>query len=100
MADLVAGQAEQGPGFHLIAAAAAQGLFDGGPDSPWHRPPLERRLREVLAGGASLVGFRVAGQFPGLGERVLLLNATRVAAPSQPPRLLLSVEDASDGHSR
>jgi len=44
-------------------------------DHQWDIPPLRKLLKTLLTKKISVVDFEVCAQFPGLGERTILLNA-------------------------
>ena len=60
----------------------------------WDIPELRRLLEEVLPKKTSLHDYRLEHKFPSIGERVMLLNASRIrqenAAEEQ---ILLTIED-------
>jgi PAS domain S-box-containing protein len=80
-------------------------MFGGSPTQVEHRPFLDldnqrwriaglrKRLTEVLERSAPLNGFEFDLEFPGVGRRVMLLNAR----PISPARLiLLAIEDITE----
>ncbi|MBI5383601.1 MAG: PAS domain-containing protein [Verrucomicrobia bacterium] len=70
-----------------------ESLFQVG-NRQWDVPELKRLLQEVLPRQTELRGFRVEHTFPGLGHKVMLLNARRIERPApRPPLILLAIED-------
>ena len=65
-------------------------------DRQWDIPGLHDLLEEDLSGQAEIEGFLVEHHFPGLGHRVMLLNARKVRSDAGPDRILLAIEDVSD----
>jgi two-component system CheB/CheR fusion protein len=61
----------------------------------WDIPDLRRLLSEVLPTDQSFDDFRVEGNFPILGHRVMLLNARLLHTQGQPDRILLACEDVT-----
>jgi two-component system, chemotaxis family, CheB/CheR fusion protein len=63
----------------------------------WDIPELKRLLHDILPRQVEMRNFRVEHDFPGLGHRVMLLNARQVYAPEErPPLILLVMEDVTD----
>ncbi len=62
----------------------------------WDIPDLRRLLEEVLPRKTSLRNYRVEHKFPGIGERVMLLNAKRIQqeTPAE-EQILLTIEDVT-----
>lgn len=70
-------------------------LFDLG-DGQWDIPPLHRLLSEQLPTLMRLDDFDVDHLFPGIGRKVMLLNARLVShAPTEPRVILLAIEDVT-----
>lgn len=68
-------------------------LFEVG-KKQWDIPSLRQLLQDILAQDKPFRDFRVEHDFPGIGRRVLMLNARRMAGKDQHPRLiLLAMED-------
>ena len=62
-------------------------------DRQWDIPDLRRLLQEILPKQAELHDFKVEHNFPGIGRKLLLLNARQVYRPEQrPPLILLAME--------
>src|SRR5204863_1781120 len=60
----------------------------------WDSPDLRRLLNEVLPTNSLVKDFRVEHRFPGLGRRVMLLNAKKIGEDKErAPLILLSIED-------
>jgi len=75
-----------------------QRLFDidGG---AWAVPRLRTLLEEILEDDTALVDFEVKVSFPGIGARVLLLNARRIERrDAGETTVLLAIEDITSRH--
>jgi two-component system, chemotaxis family, CheB/CheR fusion protein len=60
----------------------------------WDIPELKRLLQDILPCQTEFRDFRVEHDFPGLGRKVMVLNARRIERPDQrPPLILLAIED-------
>jgi two-component system CheB/CheR fusion protein len=71
-------------------------LFELG-DNQWDIPALRKMLEKILPEKASIVDFEVTHDFPGLGERVMLLNASRIFRDnSEEQSILLAIEDITE----
>lgn len=64
--------------------------------SEWGTPNLLAELRAVLASGTTLDNRELEAEFPGLGERFLLLSARRLSNRTPHARLLLAIEDRTE----
>lgn len=62
----------------------------------WDVPRLRALLGRVAPDGASFEDFEVRHDFPGLGRRVLLLDARRVLHEDGTPMILLAIEDVTE----
>ena len=63
----------------------------------WNIPALNKLLGEVLPQEKSLRDFEVVHDFPGLGRRVMLLNARKLRREgNQTERVLLAIEDITE----
>ena len=61
----------------------------------WDIPDLRQLLEDILPQNRSFKNFEVDHDFPGLGRKVLLLNARRLEQESGlPGRILLAMEEA------
>jgi signal transduction histidine kinase len=68
-------------------------LFQLG-NGQWEIPALRTLLEEILPQASVLENFEVAHDFPGLGRRVMLLNARKLYGEDNPAGLiLLAIED-------
>lgn len=71
-------------------------IYDLG-NHQWDIPQLRRMLTEVLLKDRVFEGFRIEHSFPGIGARVMLLNARRVFDGIRATRsILLTLEDITD----
>ncbi len=63
----------------------------------WDIPPLHTLLRDTLPLHAQLDDYDVDHVFPGIGRKVMLLNARLVASGATNPRMiLLAIEDVTE----
>ncbi|MEX2182303.1 MAG: ATP-binding protein [Gemmatimonadaceae bacterium] len=66
-------------------------------DGQWDIAPLREMLREKLPLESQLEDFDVDHVFPGIGRKVMLLNARLVSHdPDEPRGILLSIEDVTE----
>jgi signal transduction histidine kinase len=71
-------------------------LFDLG-DRQWDIPPLRALLRDRLAAERELYDVEVDHVFPGIGRKIMLLNARLVThGPDVPRIILLAIEDVTE----
>jgi two-component system CheB/CheR fusion protein len=60
----------------------------------WDIPALREMLKDIIDKNSVFNGYRVEHDFPGIGRRVMLLNARRVIGGADiKPKILLSIED-------
>ena len=60
-------------------------------------PPALRYLFETLLPiGLAVYDFEVTHQFPGIGQKILLLNTRRIDHGHTPARILLAIEDITE----
>ncbi len=66
-------------------------------DRKWNVPSLRRWLKEVFDRDAAFDEFEVEHIFPGIGYKIMLLNARRIYQEGvRSRRVLLSIEDITD----
>ncbi|HEX8556527.1 MAG TPA: ATP-binding protein [Pyrinomonadaceae bacterium] len=66
-------------------------------DGQWDVPALRALLEGVLPRDSQFQDFEVSHEFPGIGRRVMLLNARRLRdADPRPGTILLAFEDATE----
>jgi signal transduction histidine kinase len=71
-------------------------LFDLG-DRQWDIPPLRALLRDRLIAERELYDVDVDHVFPGIGRKIMLLNARLVThGPGVPRAILLAIEDVTE----
>jgi PAS domain S-box-containing protein len=71
-------------------------LFELG-DGQWDIAPLRELLRDKLAVEPRLDDFEVDHEFPGIGRKIMCLNARLVAhGPNTPRIILLAIEDITE----
>jgi two-component sensor histidine kinase/PAS domain-containing protein len=92
-ADLVVGDAN--PAFCELfqvdlEATRGRPLYELG-DGRWDIAELRRLLEQILPERRVIKGYRVEREFPGIGRRVMILNARRIAADQDRPELILLV---------
>lgn len=88
------------PAFYRIFQVQAsdtvgQKLYDLG-DLQWDIPQIRDVLQEVAEHGQKLENFEVQHKFPGIGWRVMLLNARRIESDNVTHRILLAIDDITD----
>jgi PAS domain S-box-containing protein len=70
-----------------------QHIYDLG-DSQWNIPKLRELLEDILPNTASFDDFEVEHDFPGIGKRIMLLNARKIYRKASHTQLiLLAIED-------
>ncbi|MGH9747669.1 MAG: PAS domain-containing sensor histidine kinase [Candidatus Acidiferrales bacterium] len=63
----------------------------------WNIPGLLNSLREVLPKNTEIRNFEVMHDFPGIGKKVLLINARPIRSePDSPRTILVAVEDLTE----
>jgi PAS domain S-box-containing protein len=70
-------------------------IFELG-NKQWDIPALRKLLESITRQNARVDDFEVRHDFEHLGERIMLLNARRVALSSGQTLIFLSIEDATD----
>jgi PAS domain S-box-containing protein len=66
-------------------------------DGQWDIPKLRELLEEILPKNTSFNDFEIDHDFPGIGRRVMLLNARRVYSEGhKTQRILLGIEDITE----
>ncbi|MES2761156.1 MAG: CheR family methyltransferase [Bacteroidota bacterium] len=75
-------------------------LFELG-NKQWDIPKLRELLDSILAKNSQFENFVVTHTFPGLGEKVMLLNASRIIQKTHREKLiLLAIKDITERHVR
>jgi two-component system CheB/CheR fusion protein len=62
----------------------------------WNIPRLRQLLEEIVPRNSRVDDFAMSHDFPGLGPRDMLLNASRVEMQKGNPFILLAIEDVTD----
>lgn len=68
----------------------------------WEIPVLQKLLGDILEKQTYFKGFQVAHEFPGIGRKVMILNARQIRVINEgetedfPPIILLAMEDVTD----
>jgi two-component system CheB/CheR fusion protein len=70
-------------------------LFELG-NGQWNIPDLRKLLENILPGKKSFDDFKVEHDFPGIGRRVMLLNARMIETGAGDGLILLAIQDATD----
>ena len=70
-------------------------LFELG-NHQWDIPELKRQLTIVQTKNVDLVNFEVSHKFPSIGQKIMLLNAQRIAMGERDALILLAIEDITD----
>jgi two-component system CheB/CheR fusion protein len=82
--------------FHVTPAETEGRLLYEVGRKQWDIPALRQLLGDILAKDTQFRDFRVEHEFSGIGYRVLMLNARRMAGKDRHPRLiLLAMEDVT-----
>ncbi|HMH24726.1 MAG TPA: chemotaxis protein CheB [Puia sp.] len=75
-------------------------LFELG-NKQWDIPGLHKKLEKVLPQKANIVDFEGTANFPGLGERIMLLNAIQIIRDhSEDQSILIVLEDVTEGRKK
>ncbi|MBC7904488.1 MAG: PAS domain-containing protein [Gemmatimonadaceae bacterium] len=65
-------------------------------EKSWDSPALKTMLEKLLRDKTSIEDFEIRKEFPGLGERVMLLNATRIVKTNgEGQSILIAIEDVT-----
>jgi chemotaxis protein methyltransferase CheR len=77
-------------------------VYDLG-NGQWNIPKLKSLLEDILPKDTFFKDFEVDHEFPGLGRRIMILNARKIfsveephTTPPMPPLILLAMEDVTD----
>jgi two-component system, chemotaxis family, CheB/CheR fusion protein len=63
----------------------------------WKIPSLHRQLSEIFSGTKQFKNFELIQEFPGIGEKTLLINAISMTMPNQKEnKILLAIEDITE----
>jgi len=65
-------------------------------DGQWNIPKLRALLEEVCSGDMPAEDFEVERDFPGIGQRFMILNARRIRRETGQPMILLAIDDISE----
>jgi two-component system CheB/CheR fusion protein len=78
------------------ADTEGKALFELG-NKQWDIPKLHKLLRSTLSNNTGFENFEVTHTFPGLGEKVMLLNASRIIQKTHREKLiLLAINDITE----
>ena len=70
-------------------------------EEQWNIPKVREMLEEVLSRDAPVLDFEIEHDFPKLGRRTMLLNASKIEdGQNAEPLMLLAIEDISDRKSQ
>ncbi len=72
-------------------------IYDLG-NRQWDIPKLRELLEDILPKTTSFDNFEVEHDFPGLGKRIMLLNARQIyqKAPNEKKLILIAIEDITE----
>jgi two-component system CheB/CheR fusion protein len=70
-------------------------IYDLG-NQRWDIPLLKEMLEKILPEKKELEGYEVSQVFPGIGKRIMLLNARQIHNVTGEPLILLAIEDITD----
>jgi two-component system, chemotaxis family, CheB/CheR fusion protein len=70
-------------------------IFELG-NGQWNIPGLRSILEDIFANNTILTNFKVEHLFEKIGQKTMLLNALKIIAIGDTPRVLLSIEDITD----
>lgn len=63
----------------------------------WNIPDLRKMLEKILPEKANIIDFEISQNFPGLGERIMVLNASWIIRDnSEEQSILLAIEDVTE----
>ncbi|MEW6181184.1 MAG: GAF domain-containing protein [Chloroflexota bacterium] len=83
--------------FHTTPQESEHHLFYELGNGQWNIPELRRLLEEILPGNTCFENYMVRHEFPGLGPRIMLLNARRIYHEDNKTRfILLAIEDVTE----
>jgi PAS domain S-box-containing protein len=75
-------------------------IYDLG-NEQWNIPRLRELLETILPQKATFDDYEVEHDFPGIGRRIMLLNARRIPSPPEKPKvILLAIEDITRRKSK
>ncbi|MEJ2428246.1 MAG: hypothetical protein P8075_04905 [Deltaproteobacteria bacterium] len=57
----------------------------------WNIPELRSLLDRVVESGKTVKGYKLEAEFPGLGHKVLLLDANPIEAKDERPEMILVI---------
>jgi hypothetical protein len=82
-----------------VATTEKRHVYELG-NGQWNIPALRKLLEEILPSNTFFKGFEVIHMFPGVGRKVMILNARRIfqggTAFGAPPIILLAMEDVTE----
>ena len=82
------------------AQTVSRRLYDLG-NGQWDIPKLRELLEEIIPKNASFEDFEVEHNFPGIGHKIMLLNARRIPPVGEHASLiLLAIEDVTEVQKR
>lgn len=70
-------------------------------DGQWNAPELRRLLGEIIPRASAIVGYEVVHDFPGIGERTMLVSARRLRGAGNGTRtIMVQFEDVTARRER
>ena len=91
--------------FHVTPKDTEQKIVYGLGNGQWNIPALRKLLEDILPKHTFFKGFEVEHDFPGIGRKVIILNARQIhprinktnpESNSFPPIILLAMEDVTE----
>ncbi len=83
--------------FHVTKEETIAKSFFALGNKQWNIPELQKALTSIITKESSLDNFEVIHTFPGIGEKVMLLNARLIIQKAKSEKLiLLAIEDITD----
>jgi two-component system CheB/CheR fusion protein len=65
-------------------------------NSQWDISQLRKMLTDILKENKEFEGYEIEHDFPGIGHRIMLLNARRVQSDARQDLILLAIEDVTN----
>lgn len=82
--------------FHVTPQETEGNLFYNLGNMQWDIPQLRKLLADVLNENKEFEGYKIEHDFPGIGHRIMLLNARKVKSDARQDLILLAIEDITN----
>jgi two-component system CheB/CheR fusion protein len=83
--------------FQTTIAATEGALFFELGTKQWYVPGLQEALMDVILNNRPINGFEISAKFPGIGHRIMLINATAMIRDNMEEHfILLAIEDVTE----